>query len=71
MYCNVYIWQCCYRECLKLATEQEQTIRSAVINPMKLQIDEVRQLVKFSVKFCYIQLSVLEVILFYKHVFQY
>ena len=31
---------CCYRECLKLSTEQEQTIRSAVINPMKLQIDE-------------------------------
>ena len=58
MYCNVYIWQCCYRECLKLSTEQEQTIRRAVINAMKLQIDEVRQLVKPSVEFCYIQLSV-------------
>jgi hypothetical protein len=46
MYCNISIWQCCYRDCLKLSTEQEQTIRSAVINPMKLQIDEVGQLVK-------------------------
>jgi predicted kinase len=39
--------------CLKLSTEQEQAIRSAIINAMKLQLDEVSQLVKLSVEFCY------------------
>ena len=58
MYCNVYIWQCCYGECLKLSTEQEQAIRSAIINAMKLQLDEVSQLVKLSVEFCYKHMSV-------------
>ena len=70
MYCNISIWQCCYRECLKLSKEQEQTIRSAVINLMKLQIDAVRQLVKLSVEFCYKHMSVRSHLFLNIHVFQ-